>query len=512
MYLGIPTSSPRRLYPRLSSSSSMPRKIAFWKTARDLVPTFSDNPAPIPDGDVNPDTPGQVVDTPSEAAISAIKTALATLKDGSALAAKIPFIAPVAGLLLGALTMWDEVKLYKKEFDLVMQKLTRIADIIINVGGSCEEYGLNESDLPTGLRTILRSLERELGGVICRLRKCAEVTRFEGFVLRNELLTKIKQCDGDLSNILQAFQAKMSLDTRFALIAAGQEIAAHLHPTEDIQIIPREPNVPQIFFGRDNEINQIVHMVFSDIASHSGRIAILGPGGYGKTTLANAVLTHERVLEHFGDARYFVTCESTSSSEALLIELGKTLGALNGAPNALWSRICTKLNSRESILCLDNFESPWDQSGDIKHSVEEVLSRITSLQRVTILITMRGVERPARTQWSQPFLEPLGTFGHAAAKQVWQAIAGNYDEFSEKLNATVDYVPLAVDLLAHLSQMTPPMLLWEEWHSKQTKVIQTGQMHRLSNLEYSIQLSIDSERMKANLSAKHVLGVLSMLP
>jgi tetratricopeptide (TPR) repeat protein len=253
-------------------------------------------------------------------------------------------------------------------------------------------------------------------------------------------------------------------------------------------------------------------MVLAGIVSRPARIAILGPGGYGKTTLANAVLTHDRIREHFSDACHFVTCESTFSSEALLIELGKTLSVLDGSPHALWPRIRTVLSTGESILCLDNFESPWDQSSEIKHSVEELLSRITVLHQVTILITMRGAERPARTHWSQPFLEPLGTFGQAAAGQVWQAIAGNYDEYAEKLTAAVDYVPLAVDILAHLSQMTPPILLWEEWNSKWTKVIQMGQVHRLSNLEYSIQLSIDSKRMTTNPSAKSLLGVLSMLP
>ena len=39
--------------------------------------------------------------------MSAIETSLAALKEASALAGKIPFIAPVAGLLLQALTMRD---------------------------------------------------------------------------------------------------------------------------------------------------------------------------------------------------------------------------------------------------------------------------------------------------------------------------------------------------------------------------------------------------------------------
>jgi hypothetical protein len=45
------------------------------------------------------------VDAPGDIAMSAIKTSLAALQVGSAFAAKIPYIAPVAGLLLQALAM-----------------------------------------------------------------------------------------------------------------------------------------------------------------------------------------------------------------------------------------------------------------------------------------------------------------------------------------------------------------------------------------------------------------------
>ena len=189
------------------------------------------------------------------------------------------------------------------------------------------------------------------------------------------------------------------------------------------------PTVPQIFFGRDAEVMQIVQMITTNIGSRPARIAILGPGGYGKTTLAHAVLTVDTVREHFGDARYFVPCESITSSGALLAELGKTLGVVKGGSDALWSRIHATLTSKESIICFDNFESPWDQHVEMKCSVEDLLSRVTELHHVTVLITMRGVERPARTQWTHPFLKPLETLDHDAAKDIWQAIAENYDHF-----------------------------------------------------------------------------------
>ena len=268
---------------------------------------------------------------------------------------------------------------------------------------------------------------------------------------------------------------------------------------------------PQIFFRRDAELAQILEMIFKDIQSHLARIAILGPGAYGKTTLANAVLTHPRIQEHYGNSRYMVTCESLSSSEALLIELAKKLGVFHVDSEGLWPSIHTSLAKKKCILCFDNFESLWDQSSDIKVSVEDVLSQITGLHCVTIIITMQGTERPAGTWWTQPFLAPLKTLNHDAAKEIWKSIAGNYDDYAEKLIIAVNYVPLAVSLLAHLAQAIMPTSLWEQWNSKRTGLIQRGQ-HRLLNLECSIQLSIDSERMRSNPSAKDLLGILSMLP
>jgi tetratricopeptide (TPR) repeat protein len=279
-------------------------------------------------------------------------------------------------------------------------------------------------------------------------------------------------------------------------------------------IVP-PPAVPQTFVGRDAELAQIIGMISGNIRSHPARIAILGPGGFGKTTLANAVLTHDEILKHYGDARYFIPCESVSSSGALLIELGRVLGhgRHGGQANTLWPHIYAALCSKEAILCFDNFESIWDQSEDVKQSAEELLSRITELCSVTVLITMRGTERPAKTKWTQPFLEPLKTLDHDAAKKVWEQIAGYYDIFSEKLLEAVENVPLAVDLLAHLAQGQRALskLLWDEWNMKYIQFIKRGHMNRLSDLEFSIQLSIDSERMRANPSAKALLGVLSML-
>ncbi|KAI0297819.1 hypothetical protein B0F90DRAFT_1669281 [Multifurca ochricompacta] len=463
---------------RLQVEPTMESKSSSFKKAMYMIFSGSSPRQQLSSGHLNAVSSGTIEEY-STMTNSAIQTSLAALKEGSALASRIPYIAPIAGILLQVLTMRDEVKQYKQECEVVMRRLTRVAGLLINVGQSCQTHELEEGDLPVGLRAILQSLQSELDGIERVLWECTKARGVRGFLLRKDLLGNIKRYDAELLNVLQAFQAELSLDIRFAQIVERRE-----------PVLAPPPS--QIFFGRDAEVAQIFNIIFANIGSRPARIAILGPGGYGKTTLANAVLSHDRIQKYFQNARYFISCESATSSDALLIQIAKALSLVMGTADALWSQIHATLNSKETILCLDNFESPWDQPDETKHAVEILLSRITALRRVTILVTMRGAERPGQTEWTRPFLEPLRTLNLNAAKEIWQRVAGSYDDISEKLIVAVDYVPLAVNLLAHLSQVTPPTLLWRDWSTKRLKAVKRGQTHRLSNLEYSIQLSIDN--------------------
>jgi hypothetical protein len=51
--------------------------------------------------------PAGQIGTHDDIAMSAIQTSLAVLQQGSSLAARLPFIAPIAGLILQALNMRD---------------------------------------------------------------------------------------------------------------------------------------------------------------------------------------------------------------------------------------------------------------------------------------------------------------------------------------------------------------------------------------------------------------------
>ncbi|KAH9012774.1 hypothetical protein EDB85DRAFT_2296555 [Lactarius pseudohatsudake] len=110
-----------------------------------------------------------------------------------------------------------------------MRKLARVASIVVNIS---KTYGKHN----------LKRKTRELEKIERVLEKCSKKEGFKGLLLRRDLLTKMKQCDGELSNVLQTFQAELALDTRFALITERREVTANSGPVEAIWAIPQGPN------------------------------------------------------------------------------------------------------------------------------------------------------------------------------------------------------------------------------------------------------------------------------
>ncbi|KAI9433171.1 hypothetical protein H4582DRAFT_1989346 [Lactarius indigo] len=437
--------------------------------------------------------------------MSAVQTSLDILKEASSLASKVPCIFSIAEMLLYAIQVHSEVRQFKEDWTVVVQRLLEVANIVISVGKSCETHWLGEEDLPH-LEKALQPLQKSLKTIGRMLEECADYGAIK-VLQRADIQTKVKQCDSMLSHELHIFQTKLALHIHFTqliqliqsrpvnavAVAVSSSAAGSTGNITTVLSKAPKPSAPQLFFGRDPELNQILDMIFGP---RPARIAILGPGGCGKTTLANAVLAHRRIRERFGDARYFVACESATTSADLLVELVKALGLLD-AGDASWSHIKTSLTKKKCIICLDNFESPWDQAAEIRHSVEDLLSKITSLRDITVLVTMRGTERPDRTHWTQPALAPLKILDNHAAQVARQRIANKFDSSAKQLIAAAT---------------SSPALLLKEWKGKYTRLVQRDRSHRLSNLESSIQLSLNSKRMRDNPAARQLLGVLSVLP
>jgi hypothetical protein len=83
---------------------------------------------------------------------------------------------------------------------------------------------------------------------------------------------------------------------------------------------------------------------------------------------------------------------------------------------------------------------------------------------------MRGAERPAKVQWTHPFLAPLGPLSDEAAQQTFMDITDNIyaNEDIHKILRFTDNMPLAVDLIAHLSEYEGLSNVLTRWEIEKT--------------------------------------------
>jgi hypothetical protein len=134
------------------------------------------------------------------------------------------------------------------------------------------------------------------------------------------------------------------------------------------------------------------------------------------------VLFDPRVVECFGDHRYFISCDAADAKDALLTAIAGPLG-LQG--NKLQKEILEALGNPEhrSLIVLDNFETPWDSSATSKKDVETFLASLCALDTLSVVITMRGSERPAGIQWSRPVLPQIGPLDVTSARKAFLALS-----------------------------------------------------------------------------------------
>ncbi|KAJ7309492.1 P-loop containing nucleoside triphosphate hydrolase protein, partial [Mycena albidolilacea] len=264
------------------------------------------------------------------------------------------------------------------------------------------------------------------------------------------------------------------------------------------------PSKPKIFHGRDSEMEHIRKM----LSQEAPRIAILGGGGMGKTSLARAILHHPDTSAKFED-RFFVSAESASTSIELAALIGLHVG-LNPGTDLTRPVVLYFSRGPSCLLVLDNLETVWEPIQS-RGGIEELLVLLIAVKHLALIITMRGAERPAKVNWTHPFLLPLQPLSPQAAQQTFMEIIDNVygKEEVEKILQLTDNMPLAVDLMAHLSDYEGLPNVLARWNTERTAVLSVGN-DRKSNLDSSIQLSLSSPRITSN--SKELLSLLSILP
>ncbi|KAJ7322981.1 P-loop containing nucleoside triphosphate hydrolase protein, partial [Mycena albidolilacea] len=241
-------------------------------------------------------------------------------------------------------------------------------------------------------------------------------------------------------------------------------------------------------------------------------LTILGPGGMGKTTLAVAALHHPEIISKY-EQRHFISCESAFENSRLVKIIAAHLG-LEPSNHLSTAIIGHFRDCGTTLLVLDNLETVWEEV-ESQAEVEDLLSLLSEVPTLSLLITMRGAERPARVKWTHPFLPPLEPLHPSASRQTFIEIAdfppSEEESALEELLTLSGNLPLAVSLMATVASYEGYSNTLRRWKIESTALLSEGHDKR-SNLETSITLSLSSPRMLSSPNAKNLLILLSFLP
>jgi hypothetical protein len=272
---------------------------------------------------------------------------------------------------------------------------------------------------------------------------------------------------------------------------------------------------PAIFFGRDELVSNMASLV---VRTEQIRFALLGAGGMGKTSTVLHVLHQKSVVDRYGKHRYFVCCDATTSPETLagLILRSLRVSVMHHDEENMLDVMHQALSHMpRTLLVLDNFETLLDAASSPTR-VGDLLQRIVNAESLSLIITVRGAVPPYGIKWTHQ--HSLGPLTAPAAKEAFLAINPLFGDENndnghalEELLEEMDYVPLAIRLLASVSIGFSPQYILRRWKNEKIAMLSTGH-GSLENIEVSIHLSIVALDVTNNSEAVQLLGVLSQLP
>ncbi|KAJ7831321.1 hypothetical protein B0H14DRAFT_2515376 [Mycena olivaceomarginata] len=432
---------------------------------------------------------------------------------------RIPFLDRICTLALTIIPMIQNTKFQKERCLRIVEDIHHFLSVLMNLSVHSEDIQSPK------MLTIIAQYALTLQKIDSCLRMQQELGTIKRLFKQSELVTQLDTCETELKTALEKFTVRQGVGLASALVEFNIDtesrhqqllelISTQSDSVDTLSFIGRSslnsssgsfsllPASPQIFHGRESELQDLMNTLLAEPA----RVAILGPGGMGKTSLAVAALHSPKVVDKY-PTRHFIPCDSAQTNDALVATIASNLG-LEVSQGSARHIIHHLTKGSSCLLILDNFETPWEPE-DGRATVEEFLALLADIPHVGLLITMRGAERPSKVQWTHPFLRPLSPLSPSAAHQTFIEIADGINDISEvdQLLEITDNIPLAVQLVANVAASKGVQATLDHWKIESTALLSAG-CNKRSNLELSIKLSLSSPRLA---SLPHAVDLLSLM-
>ncbi|KAJ7579607.1 hypothetical protein C8J56DRAFT_1058627 [Mycena floridula] len=289
-------------------------------------------------------------------------------------------------------------------------------------------------------------------------------------------------------------------------------------------------------FGRDQEIEEIVHILTGKASSSQSKpawlsrvfpkkpasshktrhLALLGAGGQGKTATALKVMAHPAMKRFYSSENsLWVPCDEATSPEMFLHILYNSLAITVDTHNTL-EDILNELGktSKPIILLLDNFETPWN-APEARGTMACILQDIAQFPHVALFVTMRATVAPCEEiEWEEMRIQTLDP---AASHQLFISIHPKSQEDSKlsELLEMLGHMALAVKLMARYGKNTGQKAaqLISGYQATGTSMLGSAQgSDRQNSVSVSICMSLESSLVKNELNAALLLQMIAMLP
>ncbi|KAJ7047891.1 hypothetical protein C8F04DRAFT_986248 [Mycena alexandri] len=447
-------------------------------------------------------------------------------------ASNIPYLKGIAGIIL---LVSNSVKGTEEN----RVSCTRLAQMVFELASVAARH-LEENGDSHRFSLGIQGLTRAFARILQALQTCTRRSYARRFIESVNDANLLAECEKELQQCLNIFQIRSHISTSVAfkrkdtadevfkdqvsdvllpVKALLAEAVPEIHDTLEVPEVSDEavgiPAMPQIFYGRDSELSELVHLFSQSQQAHA---VLMGQGGAGKSSLALALMHRPEMQQNFRHRRFFVNCNSAKRSADLITRLASAMGLPDIAEDIKASgykeTICASLACSEipSLIVFDDVDDAWDPT-TTRLEVEDLLTELSNIPKVSLLITLRGIQRPLGPAYTKPYPAPLGPVSAEAARQTFFAISdlpedGEDAPLVDVLLHMVGFLPMPITLLGQIAQYEPVPFLLERYREEGTSMLYDGDV----SMEASIEASLYSARVSECPAALEVLGILARFP